>query len=84
MEDKLCGVLKTLWVGKNTKNLIKSTYFYVKVSRVNVSSSNFSQVCMFYDDDCSKLVPESMRPGSFPSWTIVDILTKNQKVNLYY
>ena len=39
---------------------------------------------MFCDADCSKLVPEYMPPGDFLSWTIVDNLTENQKVNIYY
>ena len=78
------GIQKMLCVGRNAENIIKPTYFYLKVSRVNVSSSNFSQVCMFCDADRSKLVPESMRPGGFPGGTIVDNLTKNQKVNIYY
>ena len=34
---------------------------------------------MFCNDDHSKLVPESTRPGGFPSLTIVDSLT--EKVN---
>ena len=54
------GIQKLLCVGRNTKNLVESTCFYLKVSQVNVSSSKFSQICMFFDDDGLKLVPESM------------------------
>ena len=51
---------KALCVSRNAENLMESTYFYLKVSQVNVSCSNFSQVCMFCDDDGLKLVPESI------------------------
>ena len=44
--------------GRNTENLIKSTCFYLKISRVHEFCLNFSRVHMFCDDDCSKLVPE--------------------------
>ena len=44
------GIQKTLCVGRNAENLMESKCFYLKVSRVNVFSSNFSQVCMFCDD----------------------------------
>ena len=57
------GIHNALCVSRNTDNLMESTYFYLKVSRVNVFSSNFSQVCMFCDDNRSKLVPAYMQPG---------------------
>ena len=56
------GIQKTLFVGKNTENSIVSRYFYLKVSRFNVSSSDFRQVCMFCDDNRSNLVPD-VNPG---------------------
>ena len=34
---------------------------------------------MFCDGDHSKLVPEYTQPGGFPSWTIVNNITKNLK-----
>ena len=44
---------------RNTDSLIKYTCFYIKINRVHVFCSVFSQVCMFCDDDCSKLFTES-------------------------
>ena len=41
--------------------------------------SNFSQVCMFCNEDHSKLVPEYTQPGVFCSWTFVNNLMKTQK-----
>ena len=61
-----------------TYNLIKSTCFYLKISRVQVFCSKFSQVRMFCDGNRSKLVPEYTCPGSYPSLMIVNNLTKNQ------
>ena len=58
--------------------------FYLKIIRVYIFCSIYSWVRMFCDDDRSKLVPESTQPGGFPSWTIVDNLTKNSKVKIYY
>ena len=77
-------IQKTLCGGAKPENLTESTCFYLKFSRVYVFCSNFSRVRMFCDDDHLKLVPESTRPGGFPSRTIVDNLTKNSKVNIYY
>ena len=71
-----------LW-GKKTENLFESTCFYIKISRVHVFCSNFSQVCMFCDDDCSKLVLEYTWHGGLPKWTIFDNPTKNLKVKVY-
>ena len=48
---------KSLCGGRKTENLIESTCFDLKISRVH----------MFCDDDRSKLVPVSTRPGGFPS-----------------
>ena len=66
---------KTLCGGRKTENLIESTCFYLKISRVhvfnlkisrvNVFCLNFSRSCMFCDDNHSKLVPESTRPRGF-------------------
>ena len=53
-------IQKVICVGISTENLIDSMCFYLKFSQVNVSISNFSEVCMFCDDDGLKLVPESM------------------------
>ena len=41
--------------------------------------SNFSRVRMFCDDDHSKLVSESTRPGVFLGWLIADNLHKKLK-----
>ena len=41
--------------------------------------SNFSRVCMFCNDNNSKLVPESTQLQGFPSWTIVNSLHKKVK-----
>ena len=49
-------------------NLIESTWFYLKIIRVPMFCSNFSQVRMFCDDDISKLVPESTNYGVF--WVV--------------
>ena len=54
-------IQKSLCGGKK-KNLIEPGCFYLKISRVHVFCSNFSQVCMFCNGDSSKLVPESTRP----------------------
>ena len=35
---------------------------------------------MFYDENNSKLAPESMRTGVFPSGTIVDNLNEKLKI----
>ena len=43
-EKSLCGCIKT-------ENLIESTCFHLKTSRVHVFCSNFSQVLMFCDDN---------------------------------
>ena len=75
-------IQKTLCGGRSTENLIESTCFYLKISRVHVFCSNFSQVCMFCVGDCSKLAPESTQARGFPSWTIVNHLPKNQKWTL--
>ena len=56
-------IKKTLCGGRNTDNLINYTCFYVKIGQVHVFCSNFSQVCMFCDDNRSKLVPGSTKPG---------------------
>ena len=66
------------------QNLIESRFFYLKISWVHVFCSNFSQVCMFCDDNFSQLVSESTQPGGVLNWTIVDNLTKNPKVETYY
>ena len=39
---------------------------------------------MFGDDNHSELVPESTQSGGFLTWTIVDNLTKNSKVDISY
>ena len=72
IQKKLCGV-------RNTKNLIDFTCFHLKISQVNVFW-NFSRVCMFYDDNNSKLAPESMQTGVFPSCKIVDNLNEKLKI----
>ena len=66
--------------GRNTENLIKFACFYIKNSQFHVFFSNFSRVCMFCDDDCSKLVPESTESGGFLSWMIVNKLNKKPKI----
>ena len=40
--------------------------FYLKIIRVHIFCPNFSQVCMFFYGDNSKLVQESTQPGGFP------------------
>ena len=69
---------------RQTYNLIESTCFYLnvsrsmclylKISRVHFFGSNFSQVRMFCDDDCSTLVLESTQPGVFLGRMILDNL----------
>ena len=78
---------RSLFLGVKTENLIKSTCFYLKddhlkSSRVHVFFSKFSQVHMFDDEYCSKLVPKSTQTGGFPSWMIVNNITKNQNVEI--
>ena len=72
IQETLCG-------GKKTENLLNSTCFSLKTSQVHVFCSDFSSVHMFFDDDQSKLEPESTQPAFFPSRMIVDNLTKTQK-----
>ena len=59
---KMMGIeiQKTLFGGRNTENLIESACFYLKISRYHVLCLNYSQVHMFCDGDCLKLVTESM------------------------
>ena len=68
IQKSLCGGIKVEnlidFTCLNLK-IVDSTYFYLKLSRVHVFCSNCSRVGMFCDDDCSKLVPESTRPGVF-------------------
>ena len=61
------GIQKTLCGGRKLEILIKSTFFYLQFNRFHVFSLNVSQVRMVCNDDSSKLVPESMQPGFFPS-----------------
>ena len=42
--------------------------FYLKYSRVHVFCSDFNQVCMFYNEDNSKFVPEYTHSGV--SWVL--------------
>ena len=44
IQKSLCGVIKI-------DILIESKCFYLKISRVHVFCLNFSQVCMFCNDD---------------------------------
>ena len=69
MKEKKVAVKiqKTIYGVRNTENLTKSTCFYLKSSQVHVFCSNFSQVCMFCDDNRLELVPGSTRSGFFPS-----------------
>ena len=55
-------IQKTLCGGRNTYNFIKSTCFYIKISPVHMFVSNYSQVCIFCDDEHLKLVTESVQP----------------------
>ena len=56
-------IQKSLCGGRKTENLIKSTCFYLKISRVHVFFSKFSQVYMFCNGDCLKLLLEPNRTG---------------------
>ena len=60
IQKSLCGSIKT-------DNLIESTCFHLKSSPFHVFSSNFSRGHVFCDDNDSTLIPESTRPGGFPS-----------------
>ena len=70
-------IQKLLCGSRKTENLIESECFNLKISRVHVFlskisrvhvfCSSFSRVRMFCDDDRSKSVPESTRPGVFLS-----------------
>ena len=60
-------IQKSLCGGRKIENLIESTCFNLKVSRVHMFYSIFSQVYMFFNDDNLKLVTESTQPGSFTS-----------------
>ena len=53
-------IYKTLCGSINIESLIKSRCFNIKSSQFHVFFSNFSRVRLFCDDDCLKLVPESM------------------------
>ena len=61
-------IQKTLFGVGNIENWIDSTWFYLKTSRVHVFCLNFSQVHMFYDANCLKLVPESTHSGVY--WVV--------------
>ena len=54
---------KLLCRGGKTENLIESTNFGLKISRVHMFCSSFSQVHIFCDDNHSKLAPESIKTG---------------------
>ena len=74
MEDKLW------WKGgRNTDILIKSEFFYLKSSQVRVFCSNFSRFRMFWNDDHSKLVPESTHSGVSHEFYIVRNLHENPR-----
>ena len=60
-------IKKSLSRSRKTENLIDSTFFHLKISRVHVFCLDFSRNRMFCDDDHLKLVPESTQPGGFPS-----------------
>ena len=60
-------IQKALYGGRKIDDLNESMCFYLKISRVHMFCSNFSQVRMFYDDNHSKLVPEYRQPGGFLS-----------------
>ena len=49
--------------GIYTDNLIKSTCFYLKSIRIHEFFLNLSQICMFCDDNSSKLATESTHSG---------------------
>ena len=87
IQEFLCGVRQTYNSIESTcfyPNLSKSTFIYLKISRVHFFGSKFSQVRMFCDDDCSTLVLESSQTGDFLSRMILDNLTKNQILIIYY
>ena len=65
--QKMAVEIQKLLCGDRKDNLIKSTCFFLKNSRVHIFCSDFSQVCIFYDDNHLKLVPEYMQPGDFLS-----------------
>ena len=48
------GIQKTLCGDINSDSLFVSTFLNLKVSQVHVFCSNFSQVRIFFNDDCSK------------------------------
>ena len=52
--EDACGVI-------NTYNLIKSTFFYLKISQAHMFCSKFSQVHMFFMK--IELVPEPTHSG---------------------
>ena len=54
--------------------------FYQKCIQVHVFCLGFSWVHLLYDDNTLILIPESMRPGRFLSWTIVDNLNDKPKI----
>ena len=83
IQKSLCRGLKADNLIESTcfyLKLVNSTCFYLKICQVHGFCLNFSRVRIFCNNNYSKLVPYSTQPGVFPSWTIVDNLTKNSKV----
>ena len=72
-------IQKTLCEGRNKENLIESTCFYLRTSRVQVFFPNCSQVRMFCDNECSKLAPGYTQSMEGTSWTIFDNLHEKIK-----
>ena len=56
-------IQKPLFGGIYTDNLIKSTCFYLKSIRIHEFFLNLSQICMFCDENSSKLATESTHSG---------------------
>ena len=55
-QQVMVEIQKTHCGGINTDNLINSTCFYLKISRVHMFCSKFSQFRIFCDDNHLKLV----------------------------
>ena len=73
-------IQKTLSGGRNTDNLIKSTCFYLKISRVHVFYSNLVD-STYYAMTIVKTWYESLHIPGFPGFYVFQNLTKNQELN---
>ena len=58
-------IYKKIFGSRNTEDLIKSTCFYLKFSRVHLFFFDFSRVYMFCNYDRPTVAPGSTRSGVY-------------------